>query len=251
MDTGATSTLEYTVSDFNLIAHEIHLDPSYEAGMLAKAREGKSIELDIYSVTNHKHSTLASDTQVTYNIHANNSRAKSLVIMPTDATTYAVGKQVAGVGTYQIGPFTGASNPSEDLMDSSLTSMRSGYSGIIDGLTSTQFLMGGVLVPSRPVQTKKMVTKQSVDAFHLFELEKALAQGGIAPRSFAAMQTNFLVGRAFGLQEGVADLRNKDLQVLLRYEDLSFQPEKNKIYNNFIFHIRKLVIRSGQVAIEY
>mgnify|MGYP003638236185 FL=1 len=251
MDTGATSTLEYTVSDFNLIAHEIHLDPSYEAGMLAKAREGKSIELDIYSVTNHKHSTLASDTQVTYNIHANNSRAKSLVIMPTDATTYAVGKQVAGVGTYQIGPFTGASNPSEDLMDSSLTSMRSGYSGIIDGLTSTQFLMGGVLVPSRPVQTKKMVTKQSVDAFHLFELEKALAQGGIAPRSFAAMQSNFLVGRAFGLQEGVADLRNKDLQVLLRYEDLSFQPEKNKIYNNFIFHIRKLVIRSGQVAIEY
>ena len=158
---------------------------------------------------------------------------------------------MAGVGTYQIGPFTGASNPSEDLMDSSLTSMRSGYSGIIDGLTSTQFLMGGVLVPSRPVQTKKMVTKQSVDAFHLFELEKALAQGGIAPRSFAAMQSNFLVGRAFGLQEGVADLRNKDLQVLLRYEDLSFQPEKNKIYNNFIFHIRKLVIRSGQVAIEY
>jgi hypothetical protein len=251
MDTGATSTLEYTGSDFNLVAHEIHLDPSYEAGMLAKAREGKSIELDIYSVTNHKHSTLSSDTQVTYNIHANNSRAKSLVIMPTDATTYAVGKQVAGVGTYQIGPFTGASNPSEDLMDSSLTSMRSGYSGIIDGLTSTQFLMGGVLVPSRPVQTKKMVTKQSVDAFHLFELEKALAQGGIAPRSFAAMQSNFLVGRAFGLQEGVADLRNKDLQVLLRYEDLSFQPEKNKIYNNFIFHIRKLVIRSGQVAIEY
>jgi hypothetical protein len=252
MEAGATSTLEYTVSDFNLIAHEIHLDPAYEAGMLAKAREGKSIELDIYSVTNHKHSTLSSDTQVTYNIHANNSRAKSLVIMPTDATTYAVGKQVAGVGTYQIGPFDGGVDvDSDDLMDSSLTSMRSGYSGIIDGLTSTQFLMGGVLVPSRPVQTKKMVTKQSVDAFHLFELEKALAQGGVAPRSFAAMQSNFLVGRAFGLQEGVSDLRNKDLQVLLRYEDLSFQPEKNKIYNNFIFHIRKLIIRNGQVAVQF
>ena len=252
MEAGATTTLQYTVSDFNLIAHEIHLDPSYEAGMLAKAREGKSIELDIYSVTNHKHSTLASDTQVTYNIHSNNSRAKSLVIMPTDATTYGVGAQVAGLGTYQIGPFDGGQGAnSTDLMDTSLTSMRSGYSGMIDGLTSTQFMMGGVLVPSRPVQTKKMVTKQSVDAFHLFELEKALAQAGIAPRSFAAMQTNFLVGRAFGLQNGVADLRNKDLQVLLRYEDLSFQPTKNKIYNNFVFHIRKLIIRNGTVAIEY
>ena len=251
MDTGAATTLEYTVSDFNLVAHEIHLDPAYEAGMLAKAREGKSIELDIYSVTNHKHSTLASDTQVTYNIHANNSRAKSLVIMPTDATTYAVGKQVAGVGTYQIGPFTGASNPSEDLMDASLTSMRSGYSGIIDGLTSTQFLLGGVLVPSRPVLTKKMVTKQSVDAFHLFELEKALAQGGIDPRSFAAMQSNFLVGRAFGLQSGVSDLRNKDLQVLLRFEDLQFQPSKNKIFMNFVFHVRKLIIRNGRTQVEY
>ena len=175
MEAGATTTLQYTVSDFNLVAHEIHLDPSYEAGMLAKAREGKSIELDIYSVTNHKHSTLASDTQVTYNIHANNSRAKSLVIMPTDATTYGVGAQVAGLGTYQIGPFDGGQGvDSTDLMDSSLTSMRSGYSGMIDGLTSTQFMMGGVLVPSRPVQTKKMVTKESVDAFHLFELEKAL-----------------------------------------------------------------------------
>jgi len=46
-------------------------------------------------------------------------------------------------------------------------------------------------------------------------------------------------------------LRNKDLQVLLRYEDLSFQPEKNKIFNNFVFHIRKLVIRNGGVSIEY
>ena len=252
METGATATLQYTVSDFNLVAHEIHLDPSYEAGMLAKAREGKSIELDIYSVTNHKHSTLATDTQVTYNIHANNSRAKSLVIMPTDATTYGVGAQVSGLGTYQIGPFDGGQGAnSTDLMDSSLTSMRSGYSGMIDGLTSTQFMLGGVLVPSRPVNTKKMVTKQSVDAFHLFELEKALAQAGIPPRSFAAMQTNFLVGRAFGLQNGVADLRNKDLQVLLRYEDLAFQPTKNKIYNNFVFHIRKLIIRNGTVAIEY
>tara|TARA_R110001583_G_scaffold6649_4_gene33757 strand:+ start:5188 stop:6927 length:1740 start_codon:yes stop_codon:yes gene_type:complete len=252
METGATTTLQYTVSDFNLVAHEIHLDPSYEAGMLAKAREGKSIELDIYSVTNHKHSTLASDTQVTYNIHANNSRAKSLVIMPTDATTYGVGAQVAGLGTYQIGPFDGVADVnSTDLMDSSLTSMRSGYSGMIDGLTSTQFMMGGVLVPSRPVQTKKMVTKESVDAFHLFELEKALAQAGIAPRSFAAMQTNFLVGRAFGLQNGVSDLRNKDLQVLLRYEALDFQPTKNKIYMNFVFHIRKLIIRNGSTAIEY
>ena len=238
MEVGATTNLQYTVSNFNLVAHEIHLDPSYEAGMLAKAREGKSIELDIYSVTNHKHSTLASDTQVTYNIHANNSRAKSLVIMPTDATTYAVGAQVAGLGTYQIGPFDGGTDvDSDDLMDSSLTSMRSGYSGMIDGLTSTQYMIGGVLVPSRPVSTKKMVTKQSVDAFHLFELEKALSQAGVAPRSFAAMQTNFLCGRSFGVQNGVADLRNKDLQVLLRYEDLAFPPTKNKIYNNFVFHI--------------
>ena len=252
METGATTTLEYTVSDFNLVAHEIHLDPAYEAGMLAKAREGKSIELDIYSCTNHKHSTLASDTQVTYNIHANNSRAKSLVIMPTDSTTYATGPQVAGLGTYQIGPFDGGVDvDSDDLMDTSLTSMRSGYSGIIDGLTSTQFMVGGVLVPSRPVSTKKMVTKQSVDAFHLFELEKALAQGGIDPRSFAAMQSNFLVGRAFGLQSGVADLRNKDLQVLLRYEDLAFQPTKNKIFNNFVFHVRKLVIRNGRTSVEF
>ena len=243
----------YTVSNFNLIVQEIHLDPSYEAGMLAKAREGKSIEIDIYSVTNHKHSVLSTDRQVTYNIHANNSRAKSLVIMPTDSTIYSRGAQISGEGTYQIGPYQGGGTgtTSLDLMDGSLTSMRSGYTGICDALSSSQFLIGGVLVPSRPVSTAKMCTRQSVDAFHLFELEKALAQAGIDPRSFAAFQSNFLIGRSFGLQNGVADIRNKDLQVLLRYEDPDFAPTKNKVYNNFVFHIRKLIIRNGSVQVEF
>tara|TARA_R110000824_G_scaffold257430_3_gene446397 strand:+ start:196 stop:1947 length:1752 start_codon:yes stop_codon:yes gene_type:complete len=250
MSTGVTTNLQYTVSNVNLVVHEIQLDPSYEAGMLAKAREGKSIEIDIYSVTNHKHSVLSTERQVTYNIHSNNSRAKSLIIMPVDSTIYTPGNQVAGEGTYQIGPYVNAV-PSEDEMDTSLTSMKTGYSGIIDGLTSSQFLVGGVLVPSRPVQTKKMVTKQSVDAYHLFELEKALSQAGIDPRSFAAFQSNFLIGRAFGLQSGVMDLRNHDLQVLLNYEDLIFGPTKNKVFNNFVFHVRKLIIRNGAVSVEH
>ena len=129
--------------------------------------------------------------------------------------------------------------------------MKTGYSGCIDGLTSSQFLVGGVLVPSRPVQTKKMVTKQSVDAYHLFELEKALSQAGIDPRSFSAFQSNFLIGRAFGLQSGVMDLRNHDLQVLLNYESLDFAPAKNKVFNNFVFHVRKLIIRNGAVSVEH
>ena len=243
----------YTVSNFNLVVQEIHLDPSYEAGMLAKAREGKSIELDIYSVTNHKHSVLSSERQVTYNLHANNSRAKSLVIMPTDSTVYASGDQISGVGTYQIGPYQGGGTgtTSIDLMDRTLTSVRTGYTGICDALSSSQFLIGGVLVPSRPVSTKKMATRQSIDAFHLFELEKALGQAGVDPRSFAAFQSNFLIGRSFGLQSGVQDIRNKDLQVLLRYEDSDVAPTKNKVYNNFVYHVRKLIIRNGAVQVEF
>ncbi len=250
----ASYSAGYTVSNFNLVVQEIHLDPSYEAGMLAKAREGKSIELDIYSVTNHKHSALASERQVTYNIHANNSRAKSLVIMPCDGSVYTAGAQISGTGTYQIGPMQPgitAADDSLDVMDGTLTSMKSGYSGISDALSSYQFLIGGVLVPSRPVSTAKLATKQSIDAFHLFELEKALGQAGIDPRSFACFQNNFLIGRSFGLQNGVDDLRNKDLQVLLRYEDNDFTPIKNKMFNNFVFHVRKLIIRNGAVAVEF
>jgi len=230
---------EYTVSNFNLVVHQVKLDPSYMAGMLAKAREGKAIEFDIHSVTNYKNSLLASDRQTSFLIHSQNSRAKSLIVQPCDSSIYTSAQLISASETYKI---------TEDAMDTKLNSNRSGLVGICDELSSVQYQINGKLVPSRPISTKKCATRESIDAFHLYELEKTLDNAGVVPRSFRKYLENWNLGRGFATMQGATDLRDKDLSVLLKYEESS-APTKNKIINSFVFHVRRLVMR-GSGAVE-
>ena len=230
---------EYTVSNFNLVVHEVKLDPSYMAGMLQKAREGKAIEFDIHSVTNYKNSLLASDRQTSFLIHAQNSRAKSLIVQPCDSSVYTSAQLISASETYKV---------TEDAMDTKLNSNRSGLVGICDELSSVQYQINGKLVPSRPISTKKCATRESIDAFHLYELEKTLDNAGVVPRSFRKYLENWVVGRGFAVDSGAMDLRDKDLSVLLKYEETN-QPTKNKIINSFVFHVRRLVMRGTSTEV--
>jgi hypothetical protein len=231
----------YTVSNFNLVVHQVQLDPKFEAGMVAKIREGKAVEFDIHSVTNYKNSLLASDRQTTFLIHANNSRAKSIIVQPCDSTIYTPMQLISSNGTYSI---------SENEADINLNSNRSGYTGICDFLTSVQYQINGKLVPSRPISTKKCATRNSIDAFKIFEDEKSLSNAGIVPRSFVKFLDNWILGRGFAIGSGAMDLRDKDLSVILKYEETT-APTKPKMVNSFVFHVRKLVMRgSGAVDVE-
>ena len=239
----ASYPAEYTISNFNLVVHEIVMDPSYMAGMLQKAREGKAIEFDIHSVTNYKNSLLSSDRQTSFLIHSQNSRAKSLVVQPCDSSIYTSAQLISASQTYSI---TGSNtNGDADL----LRSGRSGIVGVCDELSSVQYQINGKLVPSRPISTKKCATRNSIDAFHLYELEKTLDNAGVVPRSFRRYLENWNLGRGFATQSGAMDLRDKDLSVLLKYEETA-APSKNKIINSFVFHVRRLIMRgSGSVEV--
>ncbi len=229
----------YTMSNVNLVCHKVDLDPKFKAGMMAKIREGKAIEFDIHSVTTYKNSLLASDRQTSFLVHASNSRAKSILISPTDSSVYTSAQLISASGTYSI---------AENEADLTLNSNRSGYVGCCDFLSSVQYQIDGKLVPSRPISTKKCATRNSVDAFHLFELEKSLDNAGITPRSFTKFLDNWVLGRGFAIGSGAMDLRGKDLSVLLKYEETS-APTKPKMINSFVFHIRRLVMR-GSGAVE-
>lgn len=250
--------VSYTISDLNLVCQEIKLDNSYKQGMLQKAREGSAIEFDIRSVTNYKHSMLGSDTTATYNIFSNNHKAKSLVILPTDNTVYADKDLICSNGTYQI---------TADVMDTTLNSNRSGYTGITDYLTDYQMMIDSQLVPSRPVSTRKISSRVSIDAFHLFELEKGLQNARITPHSFKCFNQNFCISRGFAVNDGAMDLREKDVQVLLNYQQAvpadggaplpggNGAPgprgsRKNKLFSSFVFHVRRLRMKDGMVEVD-
>lgn len=240
----------YTLSNVNLIVSQVNLDPSYEQGMLNKVREGKAIEFDIMSLTNYKHSILASDRQTTFQVFANNSRAKSLLVVPCDSTIYNTADRITGNTGYLIKGSANASTTGKDEeQDICLINNRPGYTGICDFLSSVQYQINGRRVPSREISTKKIATRNSIDSFHLYELEKCLDAGGVIPRSFSAFQDNFCFGRGFALQNGATDLRGQDLAVILKYQE-TLPPTKPKLFNSYIFHLRRLMIRDGQVDVQ-
>ena len=244
----------YKLSNVNLVVSQVHLDPAYENGMISKVREGGAIEFDIMSLTNYKHSILSSDRQTNMQIFANNSRAKSLLIVPQDNTVYTSAEKISGSGTYVIkgSNFSNTNEATKDDADTCLASNRSAYTGIIDDLSSIQYVIDGKRVPSREISTKKLATTNSLDAFHLYELEKCLDSAGITPKSFSAFMDNFVFGRSFSAsaQNGAMDLRGRDLSVVLKYLNTT-APTKNKLFNSYIFHLRKLIIRDGSLEVQF
>ena len=241
VEEAASYDVSYTISNFSLTVSQVTLDPAYERGMLQKVKEGKAIEIDILTATNYKHSILESDRQTTFQIFAQNSRAKSLLIIPSDSSVYTTQAQICGLGTYEI-------LKNGDFEDTSLTSNRSGYTGVCDELQEIQYQIAGRQVPSRPINVSKIASRKSIEAFHLYELEKCLDNFGIVPRSFRAFQSNFVFGRGFGVNNGAMNLQGKDLAVILRYTG-AVAPAKPKLFNSFVAHIRRFEIRDGSVTV--
>jgi hypothetical protein len=249
----ASYDASYRVSNVNLVVSQVHLDPQYEKGMIQKVREGKAVEFDIQTWTNYKHSILSSDRQTNIQIFANQSRAKSMLIVPTDSSVYSTSAKISGFGGYVIkGTDQSASTQADkDDQDTCLINTRSGYTGVVDYLSEIQYLIDSRRVPSRPISTKKISTRNSIDAFHIYELEKCLDNtGSIAPRSFSEYMNNFCFGRGFsaGGQKGAMDLRGKDLSVILKYQETT-APTKNKLFQTYIFGLRRLVLRDNSIEI--
>ena len=95
----------------------------------------------------------------------------------------------------------------------------------------------------------------SISAQPLIELEKALNQAGIVPRSFVDYNRNFLIGRAYALNDGVANLNNKSNQLQLFYNESTVAgvdrpPTRNKLLYVFMFHLRRISIKGDAVTVS-
>lgn len=234
------------ISDMAIVVQKIECDPRYEQGMICKLREGGSIDFDIPSVTNYKHSLLSSNRNATVNMQVSNTRAKSMICMPSDAKVLDTADLIGGLDSCYAEEVT--------TMDGRLHSIRSGQVGIIDRLTQYQMLVDDKLVPSRPIVVSKINRGVSIAAQPLIELEKALNQAGIVPRSFVDYNRNFLIGRAYALNDGVANLNNKTNQLQLLYNErdvagVDLPPTHNKLLYCFLFHLRRISIKGDSVVV--
>ena len=237
----AAYTPSYSLSNVELVVQEVDPGSAFESDMLQGMKmNGGVIAQDIVSCQNYRYSQNVNDIVANIRLPLQNARAKSIVCQPTDASAYTASERVSASGTYIV-----AADTSEDI---TLNESTAGLRGISDNIQDFQFLYDGRLQPSRPVRCAKTSSKTSIDAQPLIETTKALVQAEVNARSLHAFNSNFLVCRALALNKGVYDTRNKDFSVQVNYGNAT---TKNKLWNNYVFHLRRINIRGDNISVEY
>ena len=114
--------------------------------------------------------------------------------------------------------------------------------------------MANRLTPQRPIDVSKINGAKSISAQPLIELEKSLNQAKIVARSFCDFNRNFVVSRAYALNDGVMDLNNKSNQLQLVYNERTVAgvdepPTKDKLFLCFVYHLRRISIKGDSVSV--
>ena len=233
---------KYTFSNVELVVQEVDMGSNYVNDMLSKMKENGAITTDILSVSNYRYSQNAGDIVANIRLPLNQSRAKAILSQPTDATNYSSRERIGAKGTYDVG-----ANADEDGQLLAGDQFR----GISDSISDYVYFYDGRLQPSRVVNCEKTSSKTSISAQPIIELQKALVQSSINVKSLADFNRNFVIGRALSLStmgvEGVYDTRNKDFNLQVNYQGTA--PSKNKLWNNFVFHLRRVVIKGDNVSV--
>tara|TARA_R110001592_G_scaffold16614_2_gene70713 strand:- start:7104 stop:9176 length:2073 start_codon:yes stop_codon:yes gene_type:complete len=282
MAVGNFNTASYQVSDVNLVLQKLDMPQGYVRKMMSMMKSGGTINYDFLSATNYKYSQLASDVVANIRMPLNQTRARGILSVPTDASVYSQSIQISGYGGLAAGMLNanGSGNTADVIpdatgityvetppnkeddhgsgtdgpagcLDQSICSVRSGLVGIWDNATQYQWFYNGQLNPSRPVSTRKIANKTSIGQQPLIELEKALSVCGIRPLSFRKYHENAIIGRALSLQDGTYNTTGKDFNLQIEYteSDAGLQPVKNKLWMNFVHHIRRIVIKGNQISL--
>ena len=230
----------YTLKNVELVIGEVEMSPAYEQGLLGGLKEGGTMSYMFPSYTNYKFSQLASERNTTIRLPMNNSKARAMLHIPTDATTRTLGDICNSSGCYIS---------SLDGHDKIVRQEGAGLRGCWDHLSNYQMIYDNRLQPSRRVECEKTANKFSISQQPMIELEKALLMAGIEPHSFRAFQSNAVIGRALALNNGVYDTRGKDYALQVEYNEHT-PPALNKLWNNWCAHLRTLQIRGDEISVE-
>ena len=237
----ATYDATYTVSDCQLVLQQLTMPDGYKSKMMSMMKEGGSMNYDFLSFTNYKYSQLASDIVANIRLPLNMSRAKAILCVPTNSAVLDTSKRITARDTYTWFSVAGT----DDLR---MNSDKTGLVGVVDNLQDYQFFYDGKLNPSRKVDVSKTATQVATSQQGLIELEKALSVSEITPYSFLGFNENFVIGRALSLHNGVYDARGKDFNLQVEYTGLT--PTSNKLWNNFVSHIRRIEFTANGISLQ-
>ena len=246
------------IDNVELLVQQVMMPAGYTQKMNSMLKAGGSLRYDFMSYTNYKYSQQASDRVANIRLPLVESRAKSILAIPTDATVYSSKDAIASVSTYQINNVYNDCGAQADWVDNKALggknrSTRSGLVGITDQATNYQFIYAGKLNPSRKVPLDRVSINssgnQALNQQWVIEAEKSLFMAGIDPLSFLKYQDNFFIGRALSLQNGIYDARGRDFNLQIEYTN-TLPPTQPKLWNCFCAHLRSIVVKGDAISVE-
>jgi len=247
IEKASTYTPTYLIKNAEMILQQVEMPQGYTSKLSQMMKGGGAMNYDFLSGTNYKISQLASERVANLRLPLSQSRAKSVLCIPTDASSSGTKELLEAATTYithyDLESDSGTRNWNANH------SQRTGLVGCIDELTSYQLFYDGKLNPNRKVFCNKLSTKNSVDSQPLIELEKGLQMGGIMPFSFKKFRENFAIGRALSLQSGVYDTRGTDFNLQVEYQETS-APTIDKLWMCWCMHLRRIVISGNGIALQ-
>lgn len=237
----------YTITNAEFVIQQVEMPSGYTNKLAQMMKGGGVMNYDFVSATNYKISQLKSERVANLRLPLNQSRAKSVLCIPTDASASGTKELLEAKYTYttHYDQFASAG----DHPWNKINSQRTGLVGCVDELTSYQLFYDGKLNPNRKVFCNKISTKNSIDQQPLIELEKGLVMGGIKPFSMKKYRENFCIGRALSLQNGVYDTRGKDFALQVEYQE-SNAPTVDKLWNCWCIHLRRIAISGSAIALQ-
>ena len=203
----------YTIKNLEMVCAVVSPPEQYVKSLMSQMASSKGLAMDFKTYSLHRVNLNAINGLTNQLIPANSSRAYSILSIPLSQK-----KQL-------------------QLSADSLQ-------GQVDGCQNYQYVLGGHLIPDRPIDLIKYTNLHPhTDALHLIELEKALVNCGYGVRDLQRVPERFLLGRGFSKYGQVADLSQRDLSLRVEYVDAVEQ----KLYNHYVCHLRRMIVSPAGV----
>lgn len=203
----------YTLRNFQFILGQVSPPSGYVDAMTKQIQSDKGLAMDFKTFSLYKFNLTSVNGLSTQLIPTNAERAYSCLSVPLPQSVYTA------------------------IEADSLA-------GVTDGAQNYQYVLGGNLIPDRPIQlTRYNETPFRTEALHVLEAEKALVNCGYAVRNLQDIGNRFLIARGFSRYNQVADLHDRSLSLRVLYQNATEQ----KLFNHYICHLRRMTVRQGQV----
>ena len=198
----------YTMRDIELVLKQVS-PPAQYVNQLVKG----GTELDIYTYDIYRNNVQATDTVAQQNIPAYNTRAKCILSLPMANRSHSI--------------------------------LRNDLLPIIDNLQFYNYYIEGLSQPNKKVPTG-IINNGYSEPIQLWELIKSLGSANCKVKNLKDAKNYFSLGRSLGMYGGVHNLRDVgDLSLRTEYTGTT-APTTNKLFLNYISHIRRLVITEGE-----